>query len=113
MVTAPTTVPTPKSMSYPAQLKSAQQVAAAPRSKEVEDSFYTHFLYEMLNQVVKNYDARALHRNISTRATTEDASRATTSSKPDPSVPEDGLKQEIEQLGAELGKRTSDQLALG
>ena len=68
----------------------------------------------MLNQVVKNYDAKALHRNISARgATSEEASRATASSKPDPAVPEDGLKQEIEQLGAELGKRTSDQLALG
>ena len=81
----------------------------------------------MLNQVIKNYDAKSIHRNtanqpalsddftVSTSASQRSAATtaaSTVDTTQNPSVPEDGLKLEVEQLGAELGKRTSDHLAM-
>ena len=45
--------------SYPSRLnESNSQSASAPRTATVHDSFYTHFLYEMLNQIMTKHDAK-------------------------------------------------------
>ena len=68
----------------------------------------------MLNQIMKNHEAK--HSTTAVAASPEDVpnSRSATpaSTAKEPSVPDESLRMEVEQLGSELGKRASDQLAL-
>ena len=82
-------------VSYPEQLKQKEQQAAATRSEQVHNSFYLHFIYEMINMIIK--------KHVSRRSAEDSASSGRN---------DDALKFEVEQLGAELGKRVSDQLAI-
>ena len=75
-------------MSYPNQLKQMQQQASAPRSELVHDSFYTHFLYEMLNSIIKKHEAG---RNVADANMTDSRGTSTAQTEAD-----DSLKQEVE-----------------
>ncbi len=94
-------------MSYPQQLKQMAQQASAPRSEMVHDSFYTHFLYEMLNSIILKHEKG---RNAASDAEMNDGRGVANAAQTEA---DESVKQEVEQLGGELGKRASDQLAIG
>ena len=70
--------------------------------EEVENSFYVHFLYEMLNFVMKKYEKGG----SAAAASAADAEGAAAANH-------ESLLSEVEQLGGELGKRACDKLAIG
>ena len=45
-------------VSYPEQLRLKEQQAAATRSDQVHNSFYLHFIYEMINMIIKKHASR-------------------------------------------------------
>ena len=72
----------------PGYLQSTTQTAAQAREQKVDDSFFNHFVYEMINQIILKHMQRPKEKQ--------------------------NLKElcsEVEAIGAMLGKKVTDLLA--
>ena len=54
-------------------MSSSQQHAGMPRAKNpgVQDSFFNHFVYEMINQIIENHMARPREKQSETELRSE------------------------------------------
>ena len=66
----------------------SSQVASRGREEKIDDSFFNHFVYEMIHQIIQKHLQRPRERQSQTE-----------------------LCGEVEQIGSQLGKRVTDYLA--